>query len=148
MNYGYYIAIGFVAAIMVVFLIIIIFRMVKRKQRISGEKIEQSIDDKLSSDFLLKRASFYANDKKYSHAIIYLFYVFKIYCEKKYNIKNAKSIDHNELIKKLAGFGEVSIFELKKILKIYEKARFSKDENTFEEFIKTRSFISNFMQNI
>jgi hypothetical protein len=119
--------------------------MIKRKQRTSGEKIEKSIDDSLSIHALLKKAYFFAKDKKYSHAIIYLFYVFKIFCEKKYNIKNARLIDQNELIRKLAGFSEISVFELKKLLKIYEKARYSNEENTYEDFIKMKNFVSNFI---
>lgn len=148
MNYGYYIAIGFTATFFIVFLIIIIFRMLKRKQRTSGERIEQSIHKKHSVNILIKKANFYAENKKYSYAIIYLFYVFRIYCEDNYKIKKARFLDHNELIKKLVGFSEISIFELKKLLKIYEKARFTKEENTFEEFIKAKNLISNFMQDI
>jgi hypothetical protein len=141
MSYGYYIAIGLIAALMIALLIVVIFRMLKRKQRTSGDKIEQSIDDNLSINALQKKANFFTKDKKYSHAIIYLFYVFRIFCEKNYSIKNARIIDHNELIKKLSGFSEISIFELGKFLKIYEKARFSKEENTYEDYIKMKSFI-------
>ncbi len=145
MNYGYYIAIGFIAVLFLVFLLIIFIRLLKKRKRISGEIIEQSIDDKLPINLIVKKANFFAKDKKFSHAIIYLFYIFRIYCEENYKIKNARVIDHNELVKKLAGFSEISIFDLEKILKIYEKARFTKEENFLDEFIALKSFLTDFM---
>jgi hypothetical protein len=144
MNIRDYILIGIFGTFLLSLLIVILIRYFrKRGSRISGKQIEQQIDLQISLERLLQKASFFAKDEQYAHAVIYLFFYFRKYCKKNFGVKNAISLSHNEFPDKLVGYDSFSKRELSRIISIYDNAYSGNEIPTRDEYLFVKHFLEN-----
>jgi len=144
-NLWKYITGGVVGVLLLSLFIVLLGKYFKRrKDRNSGKLIEESIDKKLSEVILLKKVRGFVREEKYQHAIIYLFYAFRIFCKDKLAIRNAQIMEYQELAKTIAGTDNISIMDFEKFIAKYERAYIGEVNITRDEYMKFKELYNLF----
>ena len=141
MNYVYILA-GILA---VIFACVFVFYFLKRfqKKAITQKvaKIEEEIDPKTSFDLMMKKMRVSAQEENYRQGIIYAFYSFRIICDEELLTKRAKLLPPQELIRSLAGTPNLSLLDVRSLVTLYEKARFSSEKIVRADFVSAKRLL-------
>ncbi|HUT81868.1 MAG TPA: hypothetical protein VMZ29_11750 [Candidatus Bathyarchaeia archaeon] len=144
-NVVFYIIIGIVSTLFLGLFILLLFRFSKKRgTSFKGKIIESEIANNITEEVLFRKIACFFRQGKYQHAVIYLFYLFRIFCKENLVIRNAKTILYNNLKKAIVGAANISQLEFDKFLVIYEKARFTNEEITRADFIKIKTLFTKF----
>ncbi|NHJ05024.1 MAG: hypothetical protein EAX90_09385 [Candidatus Heimdallarchaeota archaeon] len=139
-NFNYiYIPIGIFGFLLIVMMFLIVYRFFDKKtENNKGKEIEESINPKITILKLEKliRKSIIQND--YQHTIIYYFYRFRMYCQEVLQIRNARSINSEILLKLLRGNPNINFQDIQKISDIYVLARYKNNEIRKEDCLKMK----------
>ncbi|NHJ86939.1 MAG: hypothetical protein FK734_15865 [Asgard group archaeon] len=131
-----------IASLGILILLFFIPRLFQRSRlRRERKEIEETIDYNISYNLLQKNIYRFIREKKFAHSIIYLFFIFRRYCKNELNINHALSIDGQELIRFTAGSSHHSMKQSKEMVDIYEKAKFTLDEITYDDFLKMKKLV-------
>ncbi len=137
---AFYVLIGNISLLVIGLFILLIIKFAKRKPlSFKGRIIENEIPDNITKDLLERKIAGFYREGKYQHAVIYLFYLLRLFCKENLVVRNAKMIHYKELKKALLGIVDFSQLEYDKFLGIYEKARFTKEAVTRDDFVRFKS---------
>jgi len=134
---------SFVALII---LMILFYR--KRIIRKLGEAIEREID--ISSRYykIRKTAQNAKHVNDYRKNVIYNAFAFRIICNKVLTVRNARTIPFDELTTILKGTPKLDNKKMKTFIEIYESARYTASDITYENSRKIEEFLDGIINSL
>ncbi|MBN1329683.1 MAG: hypothetical protein JXA54_09435 [Candidatus Heimdallarchaeota archaeon] len=142
---AFYIVIGIISALVLGIFVLLLYRLSKKsKTSFKGDRIEMEIVKNFTKDVLFRKIASFVRNGKYRHAVIYLFYSFRIFSKENLIIRNAETIYYKDLKNSITGFSNISKMDFEKFLVIYEKARFMSEEITQDDFFKMKELYTKF----
>ena len=146
-NLVVYIVGGIFGFALVILIFLFLLKSYKRKSQNNGQAIEEAINPKISARSLKRLTLNAYREEKYQHAVIYLYYQFRIFCEEKLTIRRARNLPSKNLTSLVAGTPNISLIDVRKFSEIYDIARFSKKEIDKKKCDKAQRLLKSIMDN-
>lgn len=141
----FYIPISILGAVLLVLFSLLIYRFfLRRKRRVEGSEIEKKIDPKTSIPKIKKLIRKSIIEENYQKAIIYQFYLFRIYCQEKQGIRNARTLRIERLLGLIRGNPTINYQDALKASEIYKEAISGLKEIEKEEYQKISFLLERF----
>ena len=118
----FYIPFGILGGALVILFSLLIYRFFSKRRRIDGSEIEKRIDPKTNVLKIKKLIRKSIIKEKYQHAIIYQFYLFRIFCQDKQGIRNARTLKVERLLELIRGNPIINYQDVLKAAEIYKEA--------------------------
>jgi len=133
-----------------VLILVLIFVLIKsfrnRKLLYNRAVVEESLNEKMSTQTIYKIASKYSQEERFAESIIALFFIFKIYCKNNLSIRRALTMPAENLLPLIAGVPEISMKKANQALKLYKQASETSLKMTRTDFLKVRAFIADILK--
>ncbi|MHA1245380.1 MAG: hypothetical protein ACTSP7_12520 [Candidatus Heimdallarchaeota archaeon] len=136
---------GLLGVALIIFMIIFIQKRQKRKL---GESIEEEIDIKAKYYLIRKEAQKAKLNNNYRKSIIFNAFVFRIICQEMLTVRNGRTIPIEELVEALKGTPKLDTRKIKTLFEIYEKARYTADDISYDDSKKVEVILNDIIQSL
>lgn len=128
--------------------IIMILYFLKRQKRRLGEAIEAELDITSSYYLIGKEIQKAKQIKNYRKSVIYNTFAFRIISQEKLTVRNGRTIPFEELVNALRGSPNLDTRKVEAMIEIYEKARFTDSDITYEDSQKVEYILNGIIQSL
>ena len=132
----------------VALIVILILFNQKRQQRKLGEAIETEIDINAKYHQIRKEAQKAKQLNDYRKSVIYNAFAFRILCQEVLTVRNGRTIPFDELISILKGTPKLDNKKIKMLIEIYDEARFSASDITYDDSRKVEEVLESLIQSL
>lgn len=130
-----------------IILSIILSRFIDKKTtKLEGEKIENGINHKASYETILRMINSAKQKEKFRAAVIFSFYYYRIFCQEELGIKNSRVLSPEEIQVQTRGITKISQKDVTKLNEIYRKARFTKEDITFDDVTRSKFLLEKIIE--
>ena len=140
-NIVLYITGGIFGCAFLFLVILFLLKSFRKKAHKKGSLIEEAIDPKITLTTLRRMNSKAYREEEFRHSVIYQFYEFRIYCEEKLTIRNARRLPSKDLVRLIAGTPNILLRDVEALNSVYEKARNTSDIIDREICIKAKQLV-------